>query len=682
MTPREAVEAIDAFHGYAAVGLPFESGHVFALVLRPSTDGQAYVSVWHRDPNGRWTFYSTVPPDCSCARYFGARVHRNVVTPIGLEWTTSSTLLVRIGTALVWQMTLRSSPLARIFNTIAPLLPERMWRMAAVLRSVGLTIAAMFDTGRTNLTGRTPNGHRFVINPRQLWLIDASTAHVSGKNVGPPGPLKQQAALEDMRIPQRGLLAITSVHLDRRPHENLATSKYGKPCDEAREGHSTSSRWTRLAPLVFASLLSTLPVSAQSTLSLTEAIARARVSNPDVTAAAAAEREATERVRQTRGGYFPTVEVAESWQRGNHPVFLFSSLLAQRKLTASDFALEGLHHPVAADNFRTAVSLEQSLFDRSLTARVRASSIARDIATTGRRLVDQDLTSAVTDAFGRVLIAQATARSAAAMVETAKADRETAGNRRDAGRATDADVLQLDVYLARTLEQQVEAASDERIARARLNQLIGEPLSATFSLDFTPSAAGIDLAHPAALEEEALKNRPEVLLAIKQEQLSAVEVEEARAAFLPQVAVQATWELNGASWNSRASSWVAGGAARINLFHSLTDKARLAAAREQTTRRAIERRKAETMARLDVQTAIARLEAAKATEAVGRAAADQARESRRIVRDRYASGLTDAAMLLRSADAVLQADAQAIAARVNVITATANLQRAIGRPQQ
>ena len=86
------------------------------------------------------------------------------------------------------------------------------------------------------------------------------------------------------------------------------------------------------------------------------------------------------------------------------------------------------------------------------------------------------------------------------------------------------------------------------------------------------------------------------------------------------------------------------------------------------------------MARLDVQIAIARLEAARASEAVGRAAAEQARESRRIIRDRYESGLTDAAMLLRAADAVQQADAQQIAARVNVLTATASLQRATGRP--
>jgi len=177
-----------------------------------------------------------------------------------------------------------------------------------------------------------------------------------------------------------------------------------------------------------------------------------------------------------------------------------------------------------------------------------------------------------------------------------------------------------------------------------------------------------------------LKNRPEVALAMQQEQMAAATVDAARAAFLPQVAAQGAWELNGGAWSSRSSSWVVGAVARINLFHGFADKAQLAEAREQATRRAIEKSKAETMARLDVQIAIARLEAARASEAVGRAAADRARESRRIIRDRYESGLTDAAMLLRSAEAVQQADAQQIAARVNVLTATATLQRAIGRP--
>ena len=273
-----------------------------------------------------------------------------------------------------------------------------------------------------------------------------------------------------------------------------------------------------------------------------------------------------------------------------------------------------------------------------------------------------------------------TVRSATAAVETARADRELAGNRRDAGRVTDADVLQLDVYLALATERQVQATSDEHIARARLNQLMGEPLGTTFSLDATPSAIAIDISNPGGLEEEALRNRPEVALALQHEQLAAAAVDAAQAAFLPQVAVQGGWELNGGAWNSRSSSWVAGAVVRINLFHGLADKARLAEAREAVRRRAIDRGKADTMARLDVQIAIARLEAARASEAVGRAAAEQARESRRIIRDRYESGLTDAAMLLRAADAVQQADAQQIAARVHVLTATASLQRATGRP--
>jgi outer membrane protein TolC len=123
-----------------------------------------------------------------------------------------------------------------------------------------------------------------------------------------------------------------------------------------------------------------------------------------------------------------------------------------------------------------------------------------------------------------------------------------------------------------------------------------------------------------------------------------------------------------------------GAVARINVFRGFADQARLAEAREQVTRRTIEREKAETLARLDVRIAIAQLEAARASELVGRAAVDQARESRRIIRDRYESGLAELALLLRAADAEQQADAQQVTAGVNVLTATATLQRAIGRP--
>ncbi len=433
--------------------------------------------------------------------------------------------------------------------------------------------------------------------------------------------------------------------------------------------------------LLVAGLGLAAPAAAQtpSPLTLTQAVARARAQNPEAGSAAAAEREAAERLIQARAGYFPKVDFTESWQRGNQPVFVFGSLLAQRQFTAADFALAALNHPDAVNNFRAGFTVEQSLFDGATRANVRAAGIGRDLTAAGRLLVDQRLSQFVTDAYGRVLMATATVRSVAAAVETARADRELAGNRRDAGVVTDADVLQLDVYMARTLEQQVQATAEERIARARLNQLMGEPLGTAFMLEPVVSTTAGVAADSAALEAEAVNNRPEVTLATLQEQLARAAVTAARASFLPQVSAQGGWELNGGGWNSRASSWVIGAVARINLFHGFADQSRLAEAREQATRRALEREQAETAARLDVQIALARLDAARASETVGRAAADQARESRRIIRDRYESGLTDAASLLRAAEAVQGAETQQIAAQVNVLTATAALERAMGK---
>ena len=431
--------------------------------------------------------------------------------------------------------------------------------------------------------------------------------------------------------------------------------------------------------LFLAGLALAVPAAAQTPLTLTDAIARARAQNPDAGSSAAAVREAAQRVTQARAGYLPKVDVAESWQRGNQPVFVFSSLLAQRQFTAADFALGALNQPDAVDNFRSAVTVEQSLFDAATRPNVVTASIGRDMATANRLMVDHDLAASVTTAFGRVLVAAAARQSAAAAVDTAGADRELAGNRRDAGRVTDADVLQLDVYLSRAREQHIRAESDERIARAQLNQVMGEPLGEAFDLDRSPAAVAIDASDLASLATEAVGNRPDVKLAALQVQLAAAAEAGARAAFLPHVSVQGGWEINSGAWNTPASSWVVGAVARINVFHGFADTARLAEAREQATRRALERGKAETAARLDVYIAVARLDAAHASEVVGRTGVAQARESRRIVRDRYEAGLTDVASLLRAAEGVVQAETQQTAAQVAVLTETAALERTLGR---
>jgi outer membrane protein TolC len=57
----------------------------------------------------------------------------------------------------------------------------------------------------------------------------------------------------------------------------------------------------------------------------------------------------------------------------------------------------------------------------------------------------------------------------------------------------------------------------------------------------------------------------------------------------------------------------------------------------------------------------------------------QARESERIIRDRYQAGLLPINDVLRAAGAVLDADTQRVAALVDGITGQARLNRAVGR---
>jgi outer membrane protein TolC len=82
---------------------------------------------------------------------------------------------------------------------------------------------------------------------------------------------------------------------------------------------------------------------------------------------------------------------------------------------------------------------------------------------------------------------------------------------------------------------------------------------------------------------------------------------------------------------------------------------------------------------VEVISALRSLQSAAARASVGRAAADQARESQRIVRDRFDAGLAGVNDMLRASAAVLDAEAQRASAVVDAITGEAMLRRALGR---
>jgi outer membrane protein len=434
----------------------------------------------------------------------------------------------------------------------------------------------------------------------------------------------------------------------------------------------------RIVPIVLLVLAAPVAALAQQRLSLDDAVARARGAHPSARAAAAGEREATWEISAARANYFPRVELLESWQRSNLPVFAFSSLLSQRRFSEGDFDVARLNNPDPLDNFRSAVSIEQVVFDGTLRPTIRAAQLGRNAATLRHRQVSQDLATATVETYGRIVLLDALTSAAHAAVAAATEDARRARDREEAGAVTHADVLSLEVHVAAMREREIQMAAEARVSRARLNELISAPLDAAFTLDLLPAAA-LPEAPLAQLETQALEARPDVGLAHVAEQNAETAVARARGAFLPQVALRSAWEWNGGTFDTRASGWLVGADVRLNLFRGFADRARLEQARLTRERQEADRVRIENAARLDVRAALARLEAADARRNVAQAIVAQARESQRITRDRYEQGLADLTTLLKTAQAVLDANAQEIGARVDVMVYRAALDRALGR---
>jgi outer membrane protein TolC len=414
-------------------------------------------------------------------------------------------------------------------------------------------------------------------------------------------------------------------------------------------------------------------------LSLERLVADVAAQSAQVRAAGAAADAASREVAAARGTWFPRLSFTESWQRGDQPTFVFSSLLASRRFAAENFAVQQLNHPDPIGYARTAATLEQVLFDGG--RRRAAVDMARSQQTFADLEVrDAALTAVIsaTELYGRLLLAQAMQSAADAALAAGREDLARAERRRDAGMATDADVLALTVHVADMEQRSIKAGGDAQVLRAQINRLAGAAVDRRF-LAVEPSLAQLPVPDAAGLFTEAEAQRPDVLKALAAEQMADSGRRAARATFLPTIGVQATYEMSGTRIDDRASSWIAGSELRWSLGAGGVERAKAQAAAARLSKARVEAEDARAAARVDVVAAVEQLRSARARQTVGRAAVAQAHESERIIRDRYDAGLMPVNDVLRAAGALLDAESQRVSALVDELTSRAALDRALGR---
>jgi hypothetical protein len=196
--------------GFGVMGLPFANGHYLAFRDFPATSfSPAYLSVWHRTPDGVWTFYATTPGPQSCSRYFSSVTPVDpVVCDIHSTWTTPWTLQISIDGLLDWRVDVTQTWATRLMSVIGGHMPTAAWTSRRTLKAMSHLVGPLLGVGRLRLTGNLPNGQEFRIAPKRVWAVAGSAAAVNGEDLGPVGPHPVQGNLADFQLPQHGVCVV------------------------------------------------------------------------------------------------------------------------------------------------------------------------------------------------------------------------------------------------------------------------------------------------------------------------------------------------------------------------------------------------------------------------------------------------------------------------------------------
>ncbi|GAB3766025.1 hypothetical protein FB382_001967 [Nocardioides ginsengisegetis] len=212
--------------GWGVFGLPFDSGHVLALRVFPQSSFGPYRTVWHRDPEGRWSIHADAPRvEHACPRYYGPACAHVGASRIGLEWTGPRTLRVSMDEpTLDWTLTVARSPLMALLNPLSAAMPVSSWRPRALVRTREL-VAQGLGMGRLQMSGVMPSGHAGLLMPQRMYLVRTSSAVLDGVDLGSPTRLDECPEIGGVPLPARGVLAIGQAMWPIRDRDEFDTAR-------------------------------------------------------------------------------------------------------------------------------------------------------------------------------------------------------------------------------------------------------------------------------------------------------------------------------------------------------------------------------------------------------------------------------------------------------------------------
>ncbi len=417
-------------------------------------------------------------------------------------------------------------------------------------------------------------------------------------------------------------------------------------------------------------LLSTALGSAVETLSLEDALSLASRQNPDARIAAHRIEAAQAGIDQANAAFWPKVQLQSSYVRTDNPMQVFGSILNQRAYSQNlDF-----NHVPDMDNWNAKALVTMPLYaGGAMRAGRGAARAASAAAKWDSQAVQNTLQFEVSRAYFTILKASGFVRASQSALQAYEANLGLARKRLEAGAVLRTDVLDLEVRLAQAREDLVRARSGQAIASRVLRNLLGVEHEITIGeaakLEIPPMPVG-------------LADRPEIQAGAERERVAAEKSRAARSGYLPTLSAFGSLDHDYGWRNDHAGqSYTAGILAQWNLWDGKLTRAKTRQAQADLEIAREESRKLRLAAGLETETARLELETAEARLAANREAVARAEESAALTRKRYEQGAGLAAQVIDAETALITARMRRIEAEADRSIAIAALRQSLGLPQ-
>lgn len=386
---------------------------------------------------------------------------------------------------------------------------------------------------------------------------------------------------------------------------------------------------------------------ATTPLSRSEAMALSVAKHPRLNLFASRIKRASARVTQARAGFMPQVSFVERYSRTNNPMWAFGTKLNQETISQADFDPKRLNDPDGMDNFVSTLDVKWPIYDSGQTWygwRQACNGVeAADIEYERAR---QEVVAGAAIAYDGLLLASARLRVIDQSISLARAHLNLVEERYRAGFVVKSDLLRAQVRIADLQQKRFEAESGEAVAMAALSAAMGESTDCRF---LPTDNLKTDSCKTASIDNWialALDNRPELQLTSRQETIARHELNKRKSRHLPAVSLFGSYEVNTENFDDTGDNYTIGAMVAVDLFSGGRTVSQIHEARSALA--AVQAMGRDLRSNVEVEVRKAFHDACSARQRIGVAeeTIGQSRENRRIVTDRYATGLLTIVALL------------------------------------